>query len=190
MARRLGTRPLDPPNAKLLPEVMMNAKEPKPVPNTIHGSPESIVRAWWAALTSGDLEALRELTQEDFISTGGPTGRTVGWTKLEGEARVFVTSARIDGYELSAFETRVTETAAVCAYYWSEQGHFGEAPFDLSGYATDVLVRTSGGWRHQAHHVSMRSSRRAERLKRGGRGGGASTVSAILSARDANAVGA
>lgn len=121
-------------------------------------SPADAVRAWWTAMQQQDVGALEKLTAEDYVSSGGPDGRTTDRRALIDQARSFfgedteITHWAIDDLT----ERRVGGSVAVCAYDWSEEGVHAGAPFAMTGAATDVLVRRDGAWVHQAHHVSLR----------------------------------
>ncbi|MFF0311922.1 nuclear transport factor 2 family protein [Streptosporangium sp. NPDC004379] len=117
-------------------------------------TPQAAVTAWWQAMKDRDPQALSELVLPDYLSSGGPAGRSVGRFALITEATAFFAQARIDEWAVDAMEVRQYGDAAVCSYVWSETGvHLG-APFTMRGLATDVLVRRDHGWRHLAHHVS------------------------------------
>ncbi|MFB4284700.1 nuclear transport factor 2 family protein [Nonomuraea sp. MTCD27] len=117
-------------------------------------TPQAAVRAWWQAMQDGDPHTLGELTLPDYLSSGGPAGRSVGRAALLAEASAFFAQARIDAWSLDDVEVRQYGDTAVCAYRWSETGTHLDARFELHGLATDVLVRRDGRWLHLAHHVS------------------------------------
>ena len=48
--------------------------------------PSRAVLDWWRAMTAADFEALAEATLDDYVSAGGPGGRTVGRAALLAEA--------------------------------------------------------------------------------------------------------
>lgn len=117
-------------------------------------TPQAAVTAWWQAMQDRDPQALSELALPDYLSCGGPAGRSVGRFALIAEATAFFAQARIDEWAVDAMEVRQYGDAAVCSYIWSETGvHLG-APFAMRGLATDVLIRRDRRWWHLAHHVS------------------------------------
>lgn len=118
-------------------------------------TPETAVRAWWQAMADGDLGALEATVMPDYLSSGGPTGRSIGRESLLAEAADFFASARIDDWSLTDVEVRHHDGTAVCSYLWAERGSHNDQEFSMRGLATDVLVWQDGVWRHQAHHVSL-----------------------------------
>jgi ketosteroid isomerase-like protein len=117
--------------------------------------PADAVRAWWGAMGKGDVEALAALALEDVMSAGGPAGRELGRASLLQGAAAFFASGRVAEWRVEEVEVRDHGEVAVCSYRWSERGEHMGAPFALAGIATDVLVLRGGGWRLQAHHVTM-----------------------------------
>lgn len=117
--------------------------------------PEATVGRWWQAMRDRDSEALRDLTLPDYVAGGGPGGRTFGRDALLAEAREFFAAAVIERVAIEDLVVRRHGDVAVCSYAWAEDGTHGGRPFSLAGVATDVLVLAGGGWRVQAHHVSM-----------------------------------
>jgi ketosteroid isomerase-like protein len=168
MARlRLGAMPASRHNRKIgqatpRPSLhldrMTNAHTPPQNTSSITGQtlhPSDAVTAWWTAIQSNDLTALRELLAEDYIVSGGPEGRTIGRQDVLDQAAAFSADATIDDWTISAIELRVGTDHAVCSYRWDERGTHAGTPFMFSGLATDVLHFEAGTWRHQARHVSM-----------------------------------
>ncbi|MEU8247226.1 nuclear transport factor 2 family protein [Nonomuraea sp. NPDC048916] len=117
-------------------------------------TPHAAVTAWWQAMQDRDTEALFALALPDYLSSGGPMGRSVGRTALIAEAAEFFADARIDDWSVDDFEIRRHGDTAVCSYRWSETGTHLHTRFALCGLATDVLIHRDGTWLHQAHHVS------------------------------------
>jgi ketosteroid isomerase-like protein len=118
-------------------------------------SAETTVRSWWQSMQDNDVSALERLVLDDYVSAGGPGGRTLGRDQLLAEAEQFLRDAVIEDWSVSDLEVRRHGDVAICSYYWTERGTHQEAPFALRGVATDVLVLQDGHWRYQAHHVSM-----------------------------------
>ncbi|MDA0638280.1 nuclear transport factor 2 family protein [Nonomuraea sp. MCN248] len=118
------------------------------------GTPQDAVAAWWQAMRDRDPEALARLAVPEFLSSGGPSGRTVGLAGLLAEAAAFFAQARIDTWSVDDLVVRPYGPTAVCSYRWSESGSHLGVPFAMRGLATDVLVHRDGRWRHVAHHVS------------------------------------
>jgi len=118
-------------------------------------TPQDAVHAWWQAMQTQDLPALAATVTPDYLSSGGPTGRSIGRDHLLAEAAEFFAGARIDDWSIADMEVRHHDDAAVCSYVWAERGSHNGQEFAMRGLATDVLVRQDGVWRHQAHHVSM-----------------------------------
>lgn len=117
---------------------------------------EHAVVAWWEGLQRGDVTAIAELLDEQYVVTGGPDGRLVGRDEMLAQAGAFLGAATIEHWEITDVHTVVVgESAAVCTYRWEERGRHDGAPFHLSGWATDVLGRRGSGWVHHARHVSM-----------------------------------
>lgn len=127
-----------------------------PAPSAASG-PADAVRAWWQAMQQQDLAALEALTAGDYVSSGGPQGRTTDRQGLIDQAQHFfgetteITTWSID----NLVQRQLNDDVAVCAYDWYEEGRHSGESFAMSGVATDVLVRRGGTWLHQAHHVSM-----------------------------------
>lgn len=125
---------------------------------TLPHTPAGAVHAWWHAMQQQDLAGLELLMADDYVSSGGPAGRTTTREALLDQARDFFT----DGTDIAEWsvddltEIMLGPDAAVCVYDWSESGRHAGHPFAMSGAATDVLVRRGGTWVHQAHHVSAR----------------------------------
>jgi ketosteroid isomerase-like protein len=113
------------------------------------------VEAWWQALQNQDLIALERLTAEDYVISGGPTGRTTSRDQFLAHARTFFAdTARIEAWSPSDLIVRDLGTAAVCSYDWAERGQHASQSFELAGAATDVLVCRGTSWIHQARHIS------------------------------------
>lgn len=117
--------------------------------------PRDAVLAWWRAMASGDLDALAQAALDDYLSAGGPDGRTIGRDAFLEGAAAFLAEAKVDDWRVADLEVRRHGQVAVCSYRWSERGSHGGRRFALGGVATDVLVLRGAGWRYQAHHVSM-----------------------------------
>ncbi|MDX5895390.1 nuclear transport factor 2 family protein [Rubrobacter radiotolerans] len=117
-------------------------------------TPRSAIVAWWQAMQEKDVDAIERMTLDDYISSEGPGGRTLGKHEFMEEARLFLGAAEIEDWSVSGLEVRTHGDVAVCSYVWDEQGSQGSEEFDFGGVATDVLVFEGGRWRHQAHHVS------------------------------------
>lgn len=118
--------------------------------------PEAAVRRWWASIATGDPEALEALLSPDYIAVGGPGGRTVDRDAFLAEARSMgAAGLRVEDWRIEGIELRRRESLAVCSYEWHERGRHEGGAFELSGYATDVLVEEEGRWRHLAHHASL-----------------------------------
>ncbi|MFI6818347.1 nuclear transport factor 2 family protein [Nonomuraea sp. NPDC050328] len=117
-------------------------------------TPTAAVDAWWQAMQDRDPAALAALTLPDYLSSGGPAGRSLGREALLAEAEAFFAGARIDEWTVSDLEVRRHGEVAVCSYSWHESGVHQGTPFVMAGLATDVLVHRDGHWLHQAHHVS------------------------------------
>lgn len=117
--------------------------------------PRETVLAWWRAMQHGDLESLESLALPDYMSCGGPDGQTLGRNELLTGAASFFAEAVVERCAVDNLELRELGDVAVCTYRWSETGRQRDAPFSFAGVATDVLVRSDGGWRYQAHHVSI-----------------------------------
>jgi ketosteroid isomerase-like protein len=105
-------------------------------------------------LQDKDLPALERMALDDYVSVGGPGGRTVGRDTLVAEAEQFLANAAIDDWSVTDLEVRQHGDVAVCSYLWTERGIHQDMAFELRGLATDVLVWRDGRWRYQAHHVS------------------------------------
>ena len=118
-------------------------------------TPQSAVRSWWQSMQDKDLSALERMTLDDYVSAGGPGGRTVGRDTLVAQARQFLANAAIEDWSVTDLELRQHGEVAVCSYSWTERGRHQDTAFELRGVATDVLVLRDGRWRYQAHHVSM-----------------------------------
>ena len=118
-------------------------------------TPQSAVLSWWQSMQDKDLPALERMTLEDYVSAGGPGGRTVGRDTFVAEAEQFLANAAIQDWSVTDLQVRQHGDVAVCSYLWTERGAHQDVAFDLRGIATDVLVLRDGQWRHQAHHVSM-----------------------------------
>lgn len=124
--------------------------------NALPATPTAAVEAWWQAMQNQDLSALRQLTAENYVASGGPAGRTTTREELLAEAEAFFgETTRIDSWSLKAMTDLDLGTVAVCAYDWAERGQHAGQAFELAGAATDVLVRRGTGWVHQAHHVTL-----------------------------------
>jgi ketosteroid isomerase-like protein len=102
-----------------------------------------------------DVSALERMTLDDYLSVGGPGGRTVGRDQLLAEAKEFLAAAAIEDWSVADLEVRRHGDVAVCSYFWTERGKHQGAAFELGGVATDVLVLLDGRWRYQAHHVGI-----------------------------------
>lgn len=126
-------------------------------------SPHDAVLRWWKVLQAGDLHALRLLTCDDFVSTGGPKGRVLGAEPFLEEAQRFFDVASVDGWSVSEVEVRQHGQTAICSYVWDEAGVHRGRPFELRGVATDFLVLTASRWAHQAHHVSLLDDTHSQR---------------------------
>jgi ketosteroid isomerase-like protein len=118
-------------------------------------TPVTTVRSWWQSMQDKDLSTLERLVLDDYVSAGGPGGRTLGRDQLLAEAEQFLDNAAIDEWTVSDLEVRQHGDVATCSYYWTERGTHQGTAFDLRGVATDVLVLRDGRWQYQAHHVSM-----------------------------------
>jgi ketosteroid isomerase-like protein len=118
-------------------------------------TPDSTVRSWWQSMQDKDVPTLKRITLDDYLSAGGPGGRTVGRDKLLAEAEQFLADAVIEDWSVTDLEVRQHGDVAVCSYFWTERGTHQGAEFQLQGIATDVLVQRDGQWLYQAHHVSM-----------------------------------
>jgi ketosteroid isomerase-like protein len=118
-------------------------------------TPQSVVLSWWQSMQDKDLPGLERMTLEDYVSAGGPGGRTVGRDQFVAEAEQFMANAAIQDWSVTDLEVRQHGAVAVCSYFWTECGMPQEVAFDLRGVATDVLVLWDGQWRHQVHHVTM-----------------------------------
>jgi ketosteroid isomerase-like protein len=132
----------------------MSAAE-RPDSAGVAGDPRDAVRAWWRAMRHGEIETLERLALEDYLSCGGPDGRTTGRNALLEGAAAFFAEAVVDRCAVEDFELRELGGTAVCSYRWSEHGRHRGEPFALAGVATDVLVQRNKRWCIQAHHVSM-----------------------------------
>jgi ketosteroid isomerase-like protein len=118
-------------------------------------TPGSTVRSWWQSMQDKDVSALGRMTLDDYVSAGGPGGRTVGRDKLVAEAKQFLANAAIEDWSVTDLEVRQHGDVAVCSYIWTERGRHQGRAFELRGVATDVLVLRDRRWRYQAHHVSI-----------------------------------
>jgi ketosteroid isomerase-like protein len=118
-------------------------------------SPQEAVEQWWQAMQDADVDALRRLVLDDYLSVGGPEGRELGRDTFLAGAERFFAAGRIDAWELGDLQVRGHRDTAICSYAWAERGSHGGHDFAMRGIATDVLVRDGGLWRHQAHHVSV-----------------------------------
>lgn len=105
-------------------------------------------------MQSGDLDTLASLLADDYIVSGGPTGRLVGRSAVLEQTARFSGEARIDDWAIDDLEVRGGADHAVCAYQWWEIGSHRGVRFELCGAATDVLQRHGDTWIHQARHVS------------------------------------
>ena len=123
--------------------------------NSLPATPVAALEAWWQAMQDRDLTALERLTAGDYLASGGPAGRTTSRSELLAEADAFFAEAVVEDWSLASVRILDLGSVAVCAYDWSERGQHAGRPFALAGMATDVLVRSREGWRHQAHHVSL-----------------------------------
>ncbi len=121
---------------------------------TMRPTPRSAVEAWWRAIQDGDGDGIGRMTLDDFVSAGGPDGRTLGKAALLEGMRAFLAAAEIESWSVDDLVAREHGDVAVCSYLWNERGSHGEEAFEVGGVATDVLVFADGQWRHQAHHVS------------------------------------
>jgi ketosteroid isomerase-like protein len=118
-------------------------------------TPGSTVRSWWQSMQDKDVAALERMTLDDYVSAGGPGGRTLGRHTLVAEAKRFLAAAAIEHWSVTDLEVRRHGNVAVCSYRWTERGLHQDRAFELRGVATDVLVLRDRRWRYQAHHVSM-----------------------------------
>jgi ketosteroid isomerase-like protein len=102
--------------------------------------------SWWQSLQDKDMAALERMTLDDYLSVGGPGGRTVGRDKFLAEAEQFLANAVIQDWSVTDLEARQHGDVAVCSYLWTERGIHQDMAFELRGLATDVLVlRKAGG---------------------------------------------
>jgi ketosteroid isomerase-like protein len=118
-------------------------------------TPQAAVLSWWQSMQDKDVSALERMTLADYLSAGGPGGRTLGRDRFLAEAEQFLGNAAIQDWSVSDIEVRQHGDVAVCSYLWTERGVHQDSAFALGGVATDVLVLRDGRWRYQAHHVSM-----------------------------------
>lgn len=121
-------------------------------------SPQQAIERWWQAMQDADVDALRRLVLDDYLSVGGPEGRELGRDAFLAGAERFFAAGRIGAWELGDVEVRRHGDTAICSYVWAEHGSHDGRDFAMRGVATDVLVRQHGDWRHQAHHVSVLSN--------------------------------
>jgi ketosteroid isomerase-like protein len=121
---------------------------------TTRPTPRSAVEAWWRAIQDRDMDAIEQMTLDDYISAGAPGGRTLGKIELLEGIKRFLAAAVIEYWSISDLEIREHGDVAVCSYLWNERGSHGDKGFDFGGAATDVLIFRDGRWRHQVHHVS------------------------------------
>ena len=118
--------------------------------------PEEAIRSWWASIATGNPDALEALVTPDYIAVGGPGGRTFDRDAVLAEARAMgAAGLQVEDWRLEGMEVRHRGSLAVCSYEWREWGRHGGGAFELSGFATDVLVEEDGDWRHLAHHASL-----------------------------------
>lgn len=118
-------------------------------------TPQSAVMSWWQAMQDRDVSTLERMTLDDYVSAGGPGGRSVGRDRLLAEAEQFFATAAIEDWSVTDVEVRRHGEVAVCSYEWFERGTHQGAGFELRGVATDVFVLRDGAWCVQAHHVTM-----------------------------------
>lgn len=124
------------------------------------GSPQDAVRAWWQALADADLATLSEVLDEEHLSVG-MGARTSGRHAALRQTEEFLLDGSVDRWGLRDMEERALGDGGqvtLCCYRWDERGSHAGVPFQLSGYATDVVVRSSRGWVVAAHHTSTTSS--------------------------------
>ncbi|MFN0090774.1 MAG: nuclear transport factor 2 family protein [Acidimicrobiales bacterium] len=69
-------------------------------------TPTDAVRAWWAAMQAGDLDALASLLADDYLVTGGPEGRLVGRSAVIEQTAQFSAEAAVDDWAISDLELR------------------------------------------------------------------------------------
>jgi ketosteroid isomerase-like protein len=121
----------------------------------VAGDPRDAVRAWWRAMEHREIETLERLALENYLSCGGPDGRTSGRDALLAGAAEFFAEAVVERCTVEDIEVRELGAVAVCCYRWTESGRYRGEAFAFAGLATDVLVQRDDRWRYQAHHVSM-----------------------------------
>lgn len=126
-----------------------------PIAKPARPAPPDAVLDWWRAMETGNVDALARVTLDDYLSAGGPGGRTIGREALLEGATEFFAAATIDEWQIDDLEVRDHGRVAVCSYRWSERGSHNGRTFAFAGVATDVLVLRGARWLYQAHHVSL-----------------------------------
>jgi ketosteroid isomerase-like protein len=114
-----------------------------------------VVRAWWQAIQANDMARLAGTLDEDYITTGGPAGRTVGRAAALAEAEMFLSGGRVNSWSVRDVLQRDHGDMTIFSYAWQETGRHLDVEFTLAGLATDVLTLGADGWKISAHHTSV-----------------------------------
>ncbi len=125
-------------------------------PNVHHNTATAAQETFYQALANADIEALMSVwVNDDAVLCILPSGeRLLGPDSIrETHEDVFSQGAvRVSYQELQSFETGTVSVHHVLEQFEIE-GH-PELPNKFLAYATNIFLRTPGGWQMMLHHAS------------------------------------
>lgn len=115
----------------------------------------NLVRTWWRAWVEGDESTVAAMLHPEFAELNERRefkhlgGRTTSGCK---EAMC------IDSWDIFDPVTKLFPHTIVCTYSFRISGTRAGQPFSLAGYATDVMLKQSGGWFYVSHHGTLQDA--------------------------------
>ena len=111
-----------------------------------------LVRTWWRAWVEGDESTIASMMHPDFAELN----ERREFKHLGGTAESRCEHGLcIDHWDIFDPVMKLFHQTIVCSYSFRISGMRSGKPFSLTGYATDVMLKRTGGWAYISHHGTL-----------------------------------